>query len=296
MRSGLESALAQPADRRRHAVADVVRCRPRVPVRLGRAGLLGPGRRRGLRLLPGGLPPGPRRPAGGGLEGLGPGPVGPRVEPGLPPVPRRSPLVGRIDRRARRRGAVRAVPPPARPVVAPRLDRHPGLVAGAVVPTVGKRSIRGPSRSGAGSTMPSVPRWCWWPPWPSAAVALAGCAGQEQSGTPSARVSTWVSGAAGGAAIGTLRVDSANIDQAWPTTRRRPPSRRCAPCSPTTPRPPSATCPHPTSSSPPISTTPTRRRPPPGTTATPGAAGNASLLRRSAAERAALLPLLATAL
>jgi hypothetical protein len=43
---------------------------------------------------------------------------------------------------------------------------------------------------------------------------LAGCAGQEQSGTTSARVSTWVSGAAGGAAIGTLRVDSANIDQA----------------------------------------------------------------------------------
>ena len=45
-------------------------------------------------------------------------------------------------------------------------------------------------------------------------LALVGCAGQEQSGTPSARVSTWVSGAAGGAAIGTLEADSANIDQA----------------------------------------------------------------------------------
>ena len=46
------------------------------------------------------------------------------------------------------------------------------------------------------------------------AGVLAGCAGQEQSGSPSARVSTWVSGAAGGVAIGTIKVDSANIDQA----------------------------------------------------------------------------------
>lgn len=41
----------------------------------------------------------------------------------------------------------------------------------------------------------------------------AGCAGQEQSGPPAARVATWVSGGGGGAAIGTLRVDSANISQ-----------------------------------------------------------------------------------
>jgi outer membrane murein-binding lipoprotein Lpp len=46
------------------------------------------------------------------------------------------------------------------------------------------------------------------------AVLLAGCAGQEQSGTPAVRVSTWVSGAGGGAAIGTIEVDSRNIDQA----------------------------------------------------------------------------------
>ena len=90
---------------------------------LGRARIAGPGRRRGLRLLPGRLPPGPRRPAGRRLEGLGPGAVGPRVEPGLPALPGRPPLGGRRHRRARRGGAVRAVPAPARPGLAPRLDR-----------------------------------------------------------------------------------------------------------------------------------------------------------------------------
>ncbi len=42
---------------------------------------------------------------------------------------------------------------------------------------------------------------------------LAGCAGQEQSGPPAARVATWVRGAGAGAAIGTLRVDAANVSQ-----------------------------------------------------------------------------------
>jgi hypothetical protein len=50
----------------------------------------------------------------------------------------------------------------------------------------------------------------------------AGCAGQEQSGPPAARVSTWVAGAGGGAAIGTLEVDSRNIDLAL--SRRDPPA------------------------------------------------------------------------
>lgn len=54
------------------------------------------------------------------------------------------------------------------------------------------------------------------------AVALAGCSGQEQSGPPAARVATWVSGAGGGAAIGTLRVDSANVSQAL--ARHNPPA------------------------------------------------------------------------
>jgi hypothetical protein len=46
------------------------------------------------------------------------------------------------------------------------------------------------------------------------AMALMGCAGPEESGPPAARVSAWVSTAGGGAAIGTVEVDSANIDHA----------------------------------------------------------------------------------
>ena len=48
----------------------------------------------------------------------------------------------------------------------------------------------------------------------TAASALAGCAGPDQSGPPAARVSAWVSGAGGGSAVGTLEVDSRNIDLA----------------------------------------------------------------------------------
>jgi hypothetical protein len=48
----------------------------------------------------------------------------------------------------------------------------------------------------------------------SGSAVLAGCAGQEQSGPPAARVATWVSGAGAGASIDTLRVDAANVGQA----------------------------------------------------------------------------------
>jgi hypothetical protein len=45
-------------------------------------------------------------------------------------------------------------------------------------------------------------------------VLLTACAGAEQSGTPAHRVSTWVSGAGAGSAIGTLQADNASIDRA----------------------------------------------------------------------------------
>jgi len=60
-------------------------------------------------------------------------------------------------------------------------------------------------------------------PWKSArgvgllvlgALLVTGCAGQEQSGSPAVRITTWVQGAGGGSAIGTVEVDSRNIDQA----------------------------------------------------------------------------------
>jgi hypothetical protein len=43
---------------------------------------------------------------------------------------------------------------------------------------------------------------------------LAGCAGPEESGPPAARVTAWMSGAGGGAAVGALQVDSRNIGYA----------------------------------------------------------------------------------
>ena len=124
---------------------------------------------------------------------------------------------------------------------------------------------------------------------------LAGCAGQEQSGSPSARVSTWVSGAAGGAAIGTVEADSANIDQAL--AHHDAPAAIKTVCALLTNDAETA-----------IGNLPTpddqltndlnvayEKGAAAGDDCYNGAAGNASLLKRSAEERLALLPLLTTA-
>ena len=60
----------------------------------------------------------------------------------------------------------------------------------------------------------STPLWAAVAVALMAASALAGCAGPDQSGSPAARVSAWVSGAGGGSAVGALEVDSRNIDLA----------------------------------------------------------------------------------
>ena len=46
-----------------------------------------------------------------------------------------------------------------------------------------------------------------------AMVVLGGCAGQEQSGTPAQRVTTWIDGG-GGSGIGNVEVASRNVDLA----------------------------------------------------------------------------------
>jgi hypothetical protein len=126
--------------------------------------------------------------------------------------------------------------------------------------------------------------------------ALAGCAGQEQSGSPSARVSTWVSGAAGGAAVGTLEADSANIDQAL--AHHDAPAAIKTVCALLTNDAETA-----------IGNLPTpdnqltddlnhayEKGAAAGDDCYNGAAGNVALLKRSAQERAALVPLLTTAI
>ena len=45
-------------------------------------------------------------------------------------------------------------------------------------------------------------------------LVLGGCAGQEQSGAPAQRVSTWLGAGAGGAGVGNVEVDSRNVDLA----------------------------------------------------------------------------------
>ncbi|HXA31228.1 MAG TPA: hypothetical protein VNV87_03135 [Acidimicrobiales bacterium] len=48
-------------------------------------------------------------------------------------------------------------------------------------------------------------------------LLLAACAGAEMSGTPAQRISTWVSGAGAGSAIGAIGADNAAIDKALAT-------------------------------------------------------------------------------
>ena len=45
-------------------------------------------------------------------------------------------------------------------------------------------------------------------------TSLGGCAGQEQSGSPAQRVSTWMNAGGGGSAIGNVEVASRNVDLA----------------------------------------------------------------------------------
>ena len=126
------------------------------------------------------------------------------------------------------------------------------------------------------------------------AVFVTGCVGQEQSGPPAARVTTWMQGAGGGSAIGTVEVDSRNIDHAL--AHHDPPSAIRTVCALLTND----------------AETAIGNLPSPDTLLTDelnaafedaaaagddcysGAGGNVHLLRRSASERAKLAPLLSS--
>jgi hypothetical protein len=128
------------------------------------------------------------------------------------------------------------------------------------------------------------------------ASVLAGCAGQEQSGPPAARVSAWVSGAKGGAVVGTLEVDSRNIDLAL--SRHDPAAAIRTVCALLTNDAQTAIGNLPT---PDIRLTNDLNAAyedaaAAGDDCYAGSSGNGSLLRRSSDERARLMPLLAAAL
>ena len=119
---------------------------------------------------------------------------------------------------------------------------------------------------------------------------------RSESGPPSARVTTWVTGAGGGAAIGTLTVDSGNVDQAL--AHHEPPAAIKTVCALLTTDAETAigNLPTPDTRLTDDLNTAYEDAAAAGDDCYNGAGGNASLLRRSAAERVALLPLLTTAL
>jgi len=127
------------------------------------------------------------------------------------------------------------------------------------------------------------------------ALLVTGCAGQEQSGSPAVRVTTWVQGAGGGSAIGTVEVDSRNIDQVL-AHHDAPASIRTV-CALLTNDAETAIGNLPTPDT--LLTnelnTAFEDAAAAGDDCYSGAGGNAGLLRRSASERARLGPLLLTA-
>ena len=249
VRSALDAALAQPGERRRHAVSDVVRADPAWPGGVGRARLTGPRRRGGVRLLPGRVPPGPRRPAGCRVEGLGhwsggsTRPTGGSSVVSTDCVRLPAPSASRPKRSGARSSSVSSTRPgePIGPVSRPSgswSSTHGGRAPGPPSPyhrpggarSVDRRSVVA-ARRGA-----------------RIAAFAAGCT-LDQSGPPAAPA---------------VRLDDhlgrrrrhrdrwrwTAATSIWPSpaTIRPRPSGRCAPCSPPTRRRPSATSPPPTPS------------------------------------------------
>ncbi len=126
-------------------------------------------------------------------------------------------------------------------------------------------------------------------------AALTGCAGQEQSGPPPARVASWLSGAGGGAAIGTVEADSRNVDLAL--SQHDTPSAVRTVCALLTSDAQTAigNLPTPDSRLTDDLNNAYEEASSAGDDCYRGSTGNAGLLRRSAAERKKLPLLLATA-
>lgn len=178
------------------------------------------------------------------------------------------------------------------------LDGHPGLVTEPILAVSGHRS----------GVRPQVVHE--WPGQPArgatrlaamAAVillgsaALAGCAGQDQSGPPAARVSTWVTGAEGGTAIGTLEVDSRNVDLALTHHQSAAAIREVCALLTNDAQTAIGNLPTPDTQLTNDLNAAYEDAAAAGDDCYKGSTGNTSLLRRSASERVQLFPLLAAA-
>ncbi len=190
--------------------------------------------------------------------------------------------------------------------MAPGLDGHSGLVTFGTVSLSRSFPVTppGPPPVPAGTSAAGDAGYRWTRARSAVAasvlllvvVVLTGCAGPEESGPVSARVSSWMSTAGGGAAIGSLVVDSANIDHAIAT--HQPASAIKTVCALLTNDAETAigNLPTPDSRLTNDLNNAYEKAAAAGDDCYQGAEGSASLLRRSAEERKALGPLLTTAL
>jgi hypothetical protein len=128
-----------------------------------------------------------------------------------------------------------------------------------------------------------------------AALLLAGCAGPQTSAPTPTQVSTWLTSVNGGTAIGQVEADSRNVAHVLAT--RQPASAVKAACALLTTDALTAigNLPSPDLGLTDALNTAYEKAAAAGNDCFTGASGNATLLRRSAAERAALVPLLDTA-
>ena len=124
---------------------------------------------------------------------------------------------------------------------------------------------------------------------------LAGCAGQEQSGTPAVRVTTWVNGASGGVAIGTVEVDARNVDLALAHHNTAAALRTVCALLTTDAQTAIGNLPTPDDQLTGDLNSAYEEGSAAGDDCYKGSEGNAALMRRSAEERKKLIPLLATA-
>ena len=127
------------------------------------------------------------------------------------------------------------------------------------------------------------------------AVLLAGCAGQEQSGSPAQRVSTWVNGG-GGSGIGNVEVDARNVELAFAKHNAPAAIREVCDLLSNDAQTGIGNLPAPDDTLTNELNTAYMDATAAGDDCYNGASGNTKLLARSAAERAKLVTLLATAI
>ena len=179
------------------------------------------------------------------------------------------------------------------------LDRLPGLVAGSPPSGAGGRPARVRSAGVPGRDPdhrhPAVTVARSVAVGLLAAAVLAGCT-LDESGSPAEQMTAWLATSVGGAAVGQVEVDARNVDRAL--SRHEPASAVKTVCALLTTDAETAigNLPTPDTQTTDDLNTAYEDAAAAGNDCYNGAGGSAAVLRRSAAERTRLVPLLTTAL